>query len=147
MSETTAIPVNPTTLKRGDIIRVRTTPNESQDVRVTGVKSGEFYGTRCRVNYMDSGGARRSWWYFMSSAGGPEERYACKVVSVESIRADPATEGSSAAPWGYLMDEAGDIAYREGDVGAWLRVGGWWAGHPRLFWWSSEPATRRWRVL
>lgn len=167
-----AIPRFPLELKRNDIIRIRepggytvevkdpsgnvhgrSTP-EWVDVRVTGVKVLERHSAvqyRARVNVQYPDGSRRAHFFEqnaakMEYARGFEWAFPLKVVLVADYSTGlPCDVDHSDVPSGrYVRDDAGDLAYRCGPVGVWLRVGTRWAECPVPWLWSSDP--RKWSV-
>lgn len=136
------IPVPPMELKRNDVIRIkdgRGTDPSDVDVRVTGVK-GNAHSGYARVNYVDAQGKRRSVDYNYWHQSG---RFAFKLIPIPTLIAIKPCSYAAALSGGFLIDETGDIAFREGEWGVWLRLDGRWptsvtADLPRVWKWEQE---------
>jgi len=136
---TISIPVRAEDLKRGDHIRLCVQFQrevDMVDVRVTGTKNlpaDTECHPRVRINVVHPDGRRESL-MFLLGEGNTEGHYARSAVQ-------------SGPPSGvFVEDEAGDIAYCSGNVGAWVRLCDRWSTRPTIWEWKTE-GRRKWKLL
>lgn len=139
-----SVPFPARQLKRGDYICLVVEFVGTEDVRVTGVK--EFPADvkyphrhvypRVRINVEHADGRKTSQWL----SGHTEGCFlAYKVIPNPSFTKGSTPVLHDEVPNGsFVEDEVGDIAYRWGDEGIWVRINGQQRKRPCRFRWESE---------
>lgn len=132
--KSTTVPIFPHMVKRGDYLRIAKPGEQPVDERVVSVR--QVPDARVRVNTITEQGKRVS---------RTHEAQTCLrlVVSepVVGLLRDHVYKHANAPEGVFLTDEVGDVAWRCGQVGAWLRIDGRWRDASVFWGWDSERRT------